>query len=427
LSDKTARLKKGQRVALWATLVTLLLSLMKGIIGVLFHSDVLLADAFHSGADTVAIFASAFGLWLAAREKSERFPYGLYKAETFATLLIGGFIVWVGIELLLDGYQKIRFIPPVIEFPVLPVAAAVFSIIVAFFIARKEKQVGQEIQSQSLVANAGESFLDIISSAIVLAGILMAYWRIPYVEGSVIILISLLILKLGLENVWNSLLVLLDANLDRDLQNEIEHLIANMVGVKQIHSVKIRQAGPFRLVEIEVTTNPSITIYRAHEIADEIEAKIMDTFQSVESVFVHVEPSRQQEVKAIIPVQEINGFESKVHSHFGRAPYFVILNITDTAVEIEDFYLNEFLERKQHIGLHVVKVIVDYNLDMLFTNNIGEISFYMLKDNFIDIYQIEDENLAVREVIERYKENQLSRITTPTHSVDEAVVGLEED
>jgi predicted Fe-Mo cluster-binding NifX family protein len=200
-----------------------------------------------------------------------------------------------------------------------------------------------------------------------------------------------------------------------------------MVGVKQIHSVKIRQAGPFRLVEIEVTTNPSITIYRAHEIADEIEAKIMDTFQSVESVFVHVEPSRQQEVKAIIPVQEINGFESKVHSHFGRAPYFVILNITDTAVEIEDFYLNEFLERKQHIGLHVVKVIVDYNLDMLFTNNIGEISFYMLKDNFIDIYQIEDENLAVREVIERYKENQLSRITTPTHSVDEAVVGLEED
>jgi cation diffusion facilitator family transporter len=97
LSDKTARLKKGQRVALWATLVTLFLSLMKGIIGVLFHSDVLLADAFHSGADTVAIFASAFGLWLAAREKSERFPYGLYKAETFATLLIGGFIVWVGI------------------------------------------------------------------------------------------------------------------------------------------------------------------------------------------------------------------------------------------------------------------------------------------------------------------------------------------
>jgi len=426
LADKTAHLKKGQRVALWATLVTLLLSLMKGIIGVLFHSDVLLADAFHSGADTVAIFASAFGLWLAARKKSERFPYGLYKAETFATLLIGGFIIWAGIELLLDGYHKIRFTPPVIQFPVLPVTASMISIVAAFFIARKEKQVGHEIQSQSLVANAGESFLDIISSTVVLVGILMAYWRIPYIEGSVIILISLLILKLGLENVWTSLLVLLDANLDRELQNQIERLVTDVVGVKQIHSVKIRQSGPFRLVEIEFTTNPSITIYRAHEIADEIETKIMDRFQAVESVFVHVEPSQQREVKAIIPVQEINGFESKVHSHFGRAPYFAILNITDDAVEIEDFYLNEFLDRKQHIGLHVVKVIVNYNLDMLFTNNIGEISFYMLKDNFIDIYQIEDENLSVREVIDRYQKNQLSRITTPTHSVEEAEVGLEE-
>lgn len=78
--DKTNKLKQGQRIAFIATFVTLLLAVMKAVIGYLFDSKVLLADAFHSGADLLAIFASGFGLWLASKKKTKRFPYGLYKA-----------------------------------------------------------------------------------------------------------------------------------------------------------------------------------------------------------------------------------------------------------------------------------------------------------------------------------------------------------
>ncbi|NOZ63153.1 MAG: cation diffusion facilitator family transporter [Calditrichaeota bacterium] len=425
MADKTAQLKMGQKIAFWATLITLLLSALKGVVGVAFDSKVLVADAFHSGADSIAIFASGFGLWLAARKKSERFPYGLYKAETFVTLFIGGFIVWAGAELLIEGYRKLFVVPPIIKFPILPVCASVISIVIAFFIARKEKKVGEQIHSQSLIANGKESFLDIFSSTVVLLGILVAYWRIPYVESAIIILISLLILKLGMENIWNSLLVLMDANLDKPLQGEIEKLVSEVTGVKSVNHVKIRQAGPFRLVETEFATNPSITIFQAHEIADDVEKQIMEKFPSVESVFVHVEPSRQREIRAIIPVKNIDGLRSQVNSHFGRAPYFVILKIFDDNVEIEDFYLNEFLDRKQHIGVHVVKVIVNYDLDMVFTSQIGEISFYMLKENFIDLYQIGNEDAKVEDVIAMYKENKLPRITAPTHSVDEAEVEKE--
>lgn len=421
MTDRKLQLKQGQKVALWATLITLLIAALKAVIGTLFNSKVLVADAFHSAADTVAIFASAFGLWLASREKSKRFPYGLYKAETLVTLVIGALIFWAGAEMLLDGYHKLFFIPPVMKFPVLPVTVSIFSIIAAFFIARKEKQIGDAINSHSLIANASESVLDIISSIVVLSGILMAYWQIPYVEGGIIILISLLIMKLGAENVWKSMLVLLDANLDEELQGQIEQVMLNIPGVKDIEDVKIRQAGPFRMVELKFATNPSITIYQAHCIADDIEQTIQQKFNSVESVFIHVEPSRAEQVRAIIPVREINGLESKVYSHFGRAPYFAIITIQRDDIEIEDFYLNEFLEQKKHIGLHVVKVLVNYDLDMLFTSKIGEISFSLLKENFIDIYQLENENLTVKQVVELYQENKLSRLLTPTHSVDESI------
>ena len=195
MSEKNIKLKKGQHLALIATIVTLLLSALKGLIGYFFNSKVLVADAFHSGADTVAIFASAFGLWLASRKKSDRFPYGLYKAETLGTLIIGGFIAWAGVELLIDGYDKLFVVPAFQEFPYLPIGVTLLSIIIAYVIAKKEKAVGKEIHSQSLIANAKESFLDIWSSTVVLMGILFAYLKIPFVEGSIIILISMLILK----------------------------------------------------------------------------------------------------------------------------------------------------------------------------------------------------------------------------------------
>ena len=125
-------------------------------------------------------------------------------------------------------------------------------------------------------------------------------------------------------------------------------------------------------------------------------------------------------VKTFPPSSRLR-LESKVHGHFGRAPYFIIVRLKDNAVRIEDFYYNEFLARKRHIGLKVIKAVIRYKLDLLFTAQIGEISFYALKDNFVDIYRIE-EGLSVKEVIESYRQNKLQQIVRPTHPFEESQV-----
>ncbi len=417
--NKTKNLKQGERLAFTAAGITLLLAIMKATIGYLFGSEVLLADAFHSGADLLAIFASGFGLWLASKKKTARFPYGLYKAETLGTFLIGGLIIWAGIQILKDGYHKLFYTGDIQQFPVLPISACIISIIVAYFIAKKEKIVGNLINSRSLIANASESFLDIFTSIVVLTGILLTYARVPYVEGSVIILISLLILKLGLGNVWASLLGLMDANLDPGLQHEIEEKINGIYGVKGVSEVKIRQSGPFKMVECKIETSPALPLYKAHELANKAEDFVTNNYEHIESVFTHVEPSKEKTVFAIIPVTNIDSLDSRVHGHFGRAPYFIILRLIDDNIEIEDFYYNEFLDEKKHIGVKVIKAIIKYKLDLLFTSEIGEISFHMLKDNFVDIYKIE-EGLTVKEVIEKYRSGQLKHVTMPTRAIEES-------
>jgi len=417
--DKTKSLKQGQRIAFIASFVTLLLAAAKAAVGYMFDSKILVADAFHSGADLLAIFASGFGLWIASRKKSERFPYGLYKAETLVTLVIGVLIMWAGLQILTDGYQKLFDIADIKNFPILPVSVSILSIIIAFILARKERDVGKSINSQSLIANASESFLDIFTSLIVLGGILLAYLRIPYIEGLIIILISLLIFKLGLKNIWTSLLVLLDANLDAELQSDIEEDINRIYGVKGVGEVMIRQAGPVKMVECKILTSPSLSLYKAHELADKVEDHVTNNFKHIESVFIHVEPSKEKFVSAIVPVRDVNGLDSIIHGHFGRAPYFVILKIADENVVIEDFYYNEFLGEKKHVGVKVIKAVIWHKLDLLFTSRIGEISFHMLRDNFVDIYKT-DEGLSAKDIIKKYRNQEIEQITEPTHCIEES-------
>ena len=95
--DKKEQLKKGQRIAFLSTLLILSLALLKAFVGYTFNSPLLIADAWHSGADVLINLTSLIGLKLAAMKKSNRFPYGLYRAETMACLLIGALIVFIGL------------------------------------------------------------------------------------------------------------------------------------------------------------------------------------------------------------------------------------------------------------------------------------------------------------------------------------------
>lgn len=414
-------LQRGQRVALAATLATLLLALLKALAGWHYQAPVLVADAFHSGADLLAIFASYFGLWLAGRKKSARFPYGLYKAETLVTLLVGGLIVWAGVELLSEGWHKLWASAGAVDFPLLPLLVSALSVLASLFIALKERQVGLAINSPSLLANAGESFLDVATSAVVLTGLLLGYWRLPYVEGAIILLIALLVIKLGGSSCWTAFLLLLDANLDPQLSRTLEQQVDAIYGVKGESEVRIRQAGPFHMVECVIYTRPTLSLYRAHELADRAEQAIAAQCPHVESVFVHVEPLRDELRLAIVPVAEINGLQSRVHGHFGRAPYFMLLQLSEHEVEVVDFYFNEFLDQTKFIGLKVIKAVIAYRIDLLFTPRIGEISFYMLRDNFVDIYAV-GEQQTVQEVIDRFRAGALPLITEPTHSIDQSLV-----
>lgn len=419
-SESLEKLSKGKRIALLASVLTALLALAKFIVGTLYRSDILIADSLHSFADTVAILASAFGLYLSGKAKSARFPYGLYRAETLASLVIGIFILLAGLKLVTEGINSLSTQSMRGDIPIVPVATVLGSIIISIFIAWKEIKVAREISSMSLEANGKESILDIISSAVVMAGIIMPSFNIPYAEGIIIIGISFLIMKIGFQNTYRSMLVLMDANLNLDLKNTIRDIVINIKGIKDIKDINIRESGLFKMIDMEIMVSPSASVFQANEISETLTRTLYENFDDIEAVNISIIPAKSEIYRAVIPVEDMNGMDSKVFHHFGRSRYYAIVSIREqrNEITIEDFYLNEFLDRDKHIGLCVVKSLVDYNIDLIFTNRIGEISFYILKDNIIDIYLVESSDVSIADVVEQFLKGKLKKITKPTHGSD---------
>ncbi len=386
--------------------------MLKAYVGYRYDSPLLVADAWHSGADILINLSSLVGLKLASKKRSSRFPYGFYKAETLACLLIGVLIIFIGIDMLQDGWGKLFWMKSQDDFPLFPMGASLISCALAWFLTVRQQAIGRAIGSQALLATAKEAFFDIFTSLFVFIGIVCVYGQIPYIEGGIILLIAGLILKLGGETVWKSIMILMDATMDMELKIEIEEKLNRIPGVKDVADVKIRQSGPFKIVNCTIKTAPAMTLYKSHDLADIAEDLLLAQYKNIASVFIHVEPKKEKVKTAAIPVQEKRGLESRLHLDFGRAPCFLIIKFSDTSIDINADIDNHFLHGKGHIGLNVVKSIIHQNIDLVFVTNIGEIAFHMLKNHYIDVLRVERE-MTVREMIEAYKENRLHPVIKP--------------
>jgi cation diffusion facilitator family transporter len=178
------QLTAGQRTAA-AALLTVLLASGKGWIGHLRGPPALTADAVHSAADALAIFASWVGLQLAGRAPTRRFPFGLYRTEALATLIAATLILLAGAELLTTSAGALAGGPQGLHHSIDVLVAALVSAGASMAIYLAERRAGQRLGSASLLANADETRVDVVTSLAVFGGAGASYAGVPYVEATV--------------------------------------------------------------------------------------------------------------------------------------------------------------------------------------------------------------------------------------------------
>lgn len=416
--EKVNRLKKGERVTYFAIASNLSLAFLKFLIGFISGSIALLSDAVHTASDSLTAFASWFGLRMSRRKADEKFPYGYYKAESLATLFISLLIIYAGFELIIESYSRL-FELPRIEYPLLALFIPILSIISAFLLSRYELRVGREINAQSLIAIGKESRLDIFSSSLVFLAILSSSLNLRYVEGSVGIFISLLIFKVGIENLKDSLFSLMDITPGKEIEEKVKEIITSIAGVEEFEGLKLRRAGPFIFGEVKIKVRKHLDVKRAHEVSDLIEKRVTEEVKDIDSFLIHIEPYETNLVKVAIPIKEDKGMSSEIDERFGKANKFFFGIVNKKRKEVETFYVKEnpYKEKSSKAGLATSNFLVKEKIDALITKRVGEISFHTLRDNLIDIYEASGEK--VKDLLEDYIAGKLKRLEKPTKVCEE--------
>jgi len=212
-ADKISSLKKGETTAKLSTIAATLLGILKGAIGSLSGSIALLADAVHSLSDVFASLAVWLGLRLAQKKPTEKFPYGYYKAETLASLVVAVVILASGIEILWEAIKKFSS-PSEISHSFLALTVAVFSMVLSYLLSRYKGKRGREINSQALIGESKHSMVDMYLSLAVFSGILFSHFGVLWVEPLAGLVIGIAIVRLSVGLAKDTVLVLMDACLE---------------------------------------------------------------------------------------------------------------------------------------------------------------------------------------------------------------------
>lgn len=409
--QKKEILKIGEVTAKKVSIIVFLLAFLKALIGYISGSIALLSDAFHSIGDAFAVLFVWVGFKISQREPTEKFPYGFYKVENIVSLIVSILIIFAGYEIAQESYKRI-FISYDLKIPLLAIAVAVLDAIIIFLLGSYEVKVGEKINSQSLIIDGKESRLHIISSLLVAVGIISSFFGILGVEGIVGLLLSLLIFKVGIESVKDSVYALMDVSPSKEIEQAVKDVLNSIPDIKDFSGLRLRKSGPFIFGETNIKIKKFVEVERAHGIADKAEKKVKDIVPQIDSFIVHVEPFSPLEKKIIIPVKEKNGLNSQIDKRFARAEFFAVLKLKKDKIESFDFKENPFKEKEIRAGLVVAKYLLEEKPDILITMEIGPISFHSLRDNLIEVYQAEQG--TIRQIIKDFSENQLVKLEKPT-------------
>ena len=263
--DRYRAIKKTLIIIL---IVNLSVALSKGIYGLTTNSLSLIADALHSLFDASSNIIGLIGIRLATKPADTEHPYGHWKYETVAAIVIAAMIFLTGIEIIESAIG--RFLAPeTTRVDVFSFIIVIGTIIINFFSTIYEERKGKELDSAVLMADALHTRSDIFVSASVLVSFIGILLGFPIVDPIVALFVAAMIFHTGIEIAKESIEVLVDTSVIDPL--EIQSIVNHIEGVVDSHKIRSRGQHNEISIDLHVTVDPEISVHDGHDIADKVE------------------------------------------------------------------------------------------------------------------------------------------------------------
>jgi cation diffusion facilitator family transporter len=250
----------------------------------------LLSDALESVVNLATAIVALFALRIAVRPADEEFTFGYSKVEYFSSGFEGGMILLAAGTIIATAIPRL-INPQPLEQVGLGLAVSVIASVINFIVARVLLSASKRYNSITLEADSHHLMSDVITTAGVIAGVVIVSltgWE--RLDAVIAILVAINILFTGLRLLRGSAHGLMDAALPEAKVSEIQLTLQpfESQGV-QFHALRTRTAAARGYVSMHILVPGEWSVSRAHLLAEKVEADIRQKNPEI-AVFTHVEP-----------------------------------------------------------------------------------------------------------------------------------------
>lgn len=381
-------LKEGETQA-WETMIHLLILGSAKLIAFFFTGiTVLITDAISSFADILGVFASYIGLKLSRKSADKNFEYGYYKVETLAAFFISLGIIVLGSVVFLKSIEILKK-PEAGSFYPFAITITVLAILHSNNLYKKLKKAGSDTNSLSLLANAKDKKMDMFAGIAILISIIANYKGIPYVEGIVSLIISLLILKEGIYSAKEAVFFLLDYWGDPFLSRKIKKILTEEKEIVQkVKKLRLRRAGTFIFGEAFIEINPFISILDLRDELDFLKGKILKANPYIKDFVIFTSINKYENEIIAIPIKEGKDLNAVLAQSLNETKAYIFIKIRNN--KIHDFKIKK-VDKKDPVSLaeflleNKVNILIDNKLHSLIYYNLRKTHHVLVYPNFPDV------------------------------------------
>lgn len=261
----------------------------KGLAWLVTDSVSLLSTLVDSLLDAAASIINLLAIRhaMAPADREHRFGHG--KAEPLAALGQAAFIAGSAVFLVIEASQRLVSPRPVEQVGI-GIAVMAASIVLTLALVLFQRFVITRTRSVAIRADSLHYVGDLLINGTVLAALAVGpFIDMPRLDPILAIAIAFVILRSAFNIGRMSLDMLMDHELPDEDRKRIAEIAREHPDVESLHDLRTRAAGPMSFIQLHLEMNGQMQLWRAHEIADEVERRLLEAFPNAE-VIIHQDP-----------------------------------------------------------------------------------------------------------------------------------------
>ena len=265
-----SRNKKIIQTSIIGIVTNVILASFKAIIGLLTHSIAITMDAVNNISDSASSIITIVGTKLASKDPDREHPFGHGRIEYLSAMIISIIVLYAGLTSFTESVKKI--VNPVKpDYTVYSLIIVCVGVFVKIVLGKYVKSVGVKVNSDSLVNSGEDALLDsIISSATLAAALIYIFGNIS-LESWLAAIISLIIIKSGVDMLKDTISKILGERADRDLSISIKETVKSFPDVSGAYDLVLNNYGPNSYNgSIHIEIPDTYTAFQIDELVREI-------------------------------------------------------------------------------------------------------------------------------------------------------------